>query len=234
MVRTVDELVSHVSMAMTLLPGDVILTGTPGRRRPARDRRRGQRDDRAGRHPHQPGGGPWLTRAASSPVRVRVAPSPTGDPHVGTAYMSLFNLAFAAPAGRPVHPADRGHRPGALRRRQRAAGLRHAALAGPRLGRGPGQGRPLRAVPAVRAVGDLPGARRPAARRRPRLPLLVLDRAARRDARGAAEGQAAHRLRPALCVGKTREERAALPGFSESPVVRMLVPGRRRRWSSTT
>jgi glutamyl-tRNA synthetase len=27
-------------------------------------------------------------------VRVRVAPSPTGDPHVGTAYMSLFNLAF--------------------------------------------------------------------------------------------------------------------------------------------
>ena len=29
MVRTVDELVSHISMAMTLLPGDVILTGTP-------------------------------------------------------------------------------------------------------------------------------------------------------------------------------------------------------------
>ena len=29
MVRTVDELVSHISMARTLLPGDVILTGTP-------------------------------------------------------------------------------------------------------------------------------------------------------------------------------------------------------------
>ncbi|MDP1835586.1 MAG: glutamate--tRNA ligase [Chlamydiales bacterium] len=28
-------------------------------------------------------------------VRVRIAPSPTGDPHVGTAYMALFNLAFA-------------------------------------------------------------------------------------------------------------------------------------------
>jgi glutamyl-tRNA synthetase len=27
-----------------------------------------------------------------------------------------------------------------------------------------------------------------------------------------------------LCVGKTREERAQLPGFTESPVVRMLVP----------
>jgi 2-keto-4-pentenoate hydratase/2-oxohepta-3-ene-1,7-dioic acid hydratase in catechol pathway len=29
MVRSIDELVSHISMAMTLLPGDVILTGTP-------------------------------------------------------------------------------------------------------------------------------------------------------------------------------------------------------------
>jgi glutamyl-tRNA synthetase len=27
-----------------------------------------------------------------------------------------------------------------------------------------------------------------------------------------------------LCYGKTREERAALPGFSEAPVVRMLIP----------
>ncbi|MBX9923080.1 MAG: glutamate--tRNA ligase [Rhabdochlamydiaceae bacterium] len=28
-------------------------------------------------------------------VRVRIAPSPTGDPHVGTAYMALFNFIFA-------------------------------------------------------------------------------------------------------------------------------------------
>ena len=28
-------------------------------------------------------------------VRTRIAPSPTGAPHVGTAYMALFNLAFA-------------------------------------------------------------------------------------------------------------------------------------------
>lgn len=28
-------------------------------------------------------------------VRVRIAPSPTGDPHVGSAYMALFNLVFA-------------------------------------------------------------------------------------------------------------------------------------------
>jgi glutamyl-tRNA synthetase len=29
------------------------------------------------------------------PVRLRIAPSPTGDPHVGTAYIALFDMAFA-------------------------------------------------------------------------------------------------------------------------------------------
>jgi len=29
------------------------------------------------------------------PPRVRIAPSPTGDPHVGTAYIALFNFVFA-------------------------------------------------------------------------------------------------------------------------------------------
>lgn len=33
------------------------------------------------------------------PVRVRVAPSPTGDPHVGTAYQALFNHVFARQHG---------------------------------------------------------------------------------------------------------------------------------------
>jgi len=32
-------------------------------------------------------------------VRVRIAPSPTGDPHVGTAYIALFNYAFARQQG---------------------------------------------------------------------------------------------------------------------------------------
>ncbi|HWP86184.1 MAG TPA: glutamate--tRNA ligase family protein, partial [Terriglobia bacterium] len=32
-------------------------------------------------------------------VRTRVAPSPTGDPHVGTAYMALFNYCFAKKSG---------------------------------------------------------------------------------------------------------------------------------------
>ena len=32
-------------------------------------------------------------------VRTRIAPSPTGDPHVGTAYVALFNMAFARSQG---------------------------------------------------------------------------------------------------------------------------------------
>jgi glutamyl-tRNA synthetase len=32
-------------------------------------------------------------------VRVRIAPSPTGDPHVGTAYIALFNYVFAKKMG---------------------------------------------------------------------------------------------------------------------------------------
>ena len=36
---------------------------------------------------------------ANRPVRVRIAPSPTGDPHVGTAYIALFNYVFARKHG---------------------------------------------------------------------------------------------------------------------------------------
>src|SRR5207237_9999331 len=35
----------------------------------------------------------------TAPVRVRIAPSPTGDPHVGTAYIALFNKALAKKTG---------------------------------------------------------------------------------------------------------------------------------------
>lgn len=34
-----------------------------------------------------------------SQIRVRIAPSPTGDPHVGTGYVALFNYAFAKKNG---------------------------------------------------------------------------------------------------------------------------------------
>ena len=37
--------------------------------------------------------------ADSRPTRVRIAPSPTGDPHVGTAYIGLLNFLFARQRG---------------------------------------------------------------------------------------------------------------------------------------
>jgi glutamyl-tRNA synthetase len=37
--------------------------------------------------------------ASPRPVRTRVAPSPTGDPHVGTAYIALINYCFARKHG---------------------------------------------------------------------------------------------------------------------------------------
>src|SRR5208283_1178850 len=35
----------------------------------------------------------------SAPIRVRIAPSPTGDPHVGTAYIGLLNFVYARQRG---------------------------------------------------------------------------------------------------------------------------------------
>ncbi|MBN2369814.1 MAG: glutamate--tRNA ligase [Vicinamibacteria bacterium] len=35
----------------------------------------------------------------TKPIRTRIAPSPTGDPHVGTAYVALFNYALARKHG---------------------------------------------------------------------------------------------------------------------------------------
>ena len=40
-----------------------------------------------------------MTSSGDREVRVRVAPSPTGDPHVGTAYVALFNYALARRSG---------------------------------------------------------------------------------------------------------------------------------------
>ena len=36
-----------------------------------------------------------LETSAARPTRVRIAPSPTGDPHVGTAYIGLLNYIYA-------------------------------------------------------------------------------------------------------------------------------------------
>src|SRR6202161_1691341 len=39
------------------------------------------------------------TSTPEAPIRVRIAPSPTGDPHVGTAYIGLINYLYARQRG---------------------------------------------------------------------------------------------------------------------------------------
>jgi glutamyl-tRNA synthetase len=46
-----------------------------------------------------PSGEPGPALPRTRPVRTRVAPSPTGDPHVGTAYVALVNFIFAKQNG---------------------------------------------------------------------------------------------------------------------------------------
>ena len=40
-----------------------------------------------------------MTESSAAPIRVRIAPSPTGDPHVGTAYIGLINFIYARQRG---------------------------------------------------------------------------------------------------------------------------------------
>ena len=40
-----------------------------------------------------------MNESATRPARVRIAPSPTGDPHVGTGYIALFDYVFARHTG---------------------------------------------------------------------------------------------------------------------------------------
>jgi glutamyl-tRNA synthetase len=157
------------------------------------------------------------------PVRVRVAPSPTGDPHVGTAYMSLFNLAFARQQGGQfilrIEDTDRA-RYVADSEAQIFETLHWLGLD---WDEGPDKGGPF-------------------------APYRQSERSAHYDihaARLLEEGHAYYcwcttdrlaEMRTAqqkaklptgydrLCVGKTREERSLLPGFSDKPVVRMLIP----------
>ena len=129
-------------------------------------------------------------------MRVRFAPSPTGALHIGGARTALYNWLTLATQGDggDAAAAHRGHRPRALHARERRADPRRAALAGARLGRGPGPPDAARRAATPRSSQQLlderprlpldrDGRRRQglqgAARRRPRLP---------RDRRGRGRG----------------------------------------------
>jgi glutamyl-tRNA synthetase len=156
-------------------------------------------------------------------VRLRVAPSPTGDPHVGTAYMSLFNLAFVRHAGGQfilrVEDTDRA-RFQADSEQQVYDTLRWLGLTwdeGPDIG---GPHAPYRQSERLETYGPVAQA------------LLDSGNAYHcwcTSARLTEMREAQQKAKRApgydrLCLGKTREERSALPGFQETPVVRMLIP----------
>ena len=155
--------------------------------------------------------------------RLRVAPSPTGDPHVGTAYMSLFNLAFARQNdGRfvlRIEDTDRAR----FREDSEQQVFDTLHWLGLTWDEGPDVGGPYAPYRQSERLDTY----------RPYVEKLL------------AQGDAYHcyctpeRLQEMrerqqklkqptgydrLCLGKSREERAGLGGFSETPVVRMLIP----------
>ena len=160
---------------------------------------------------------------ALGPVRVRVAPSPTGDPHVGTAYMSLFNLAFVRQQGGQfvlrVEDTDRA-RFQADSEQQVYDTLRWLGLT---WDEGPDRGGPFAPYRQSERLDTY----------RPHVERLLADGHAYlcwcTSARltEMREEQQKRKLPTGydrLCVGKTAAQRAELPGYQEQPVVRMLVP----------
>ena len=159
-----------------------------------------------------------------TPARLRVAPSPTGDPHVGTAYMSLFNKAYAEATGGAfvlrIEDTDRV-RYVADSEQQIFDTLRWVGLP---WNEGPDVGGPYAPYRQSERLDTY----------RPFVEKLLASGHAyycwcstERLAGLRAEQQASKASVTGydrLCLGKTREERAVLPGFSEAPVVRMLIP----------
>jgi glutamyl-tRNA synthetase len=156
-------------------------------------------------------------------VRLRVAPSPTGDPHVGTAYVSLFDLAFVKQEGGQfvlrIEDTDRA------RYREDSEQQIYDTLhwLGLEWDEGPDKGGPYAPYRQSERLQTY----------RPHVDKLLADGRAyhcwctpERLAQMRAEQQKAKQPTgyDRLCHGKTREERAQLPGFSETPVVRMLIP----------
>ncbi len=156
-------------------------------------------------------------------VRLRVAPSPTGDPHVGTAYMSLFNLAFVRQQGGRfllrIEDTDR------VRFREDSEKQVFDTLRwlGLTWDEGPDVGGPCEPYRQSERLDTY----------RPYVDRLLADGKAYRcwcstERLAEMREEQQRRKQPTgydrLCVGKSEDERRALPGFSEAPVVRMLVP----------
>ena len=164
-----------------------------------------------------------MSKHKLGPVRLRVAPSPTGDPHVGTAYMSLFNLAYARQQGGQfllrIEDTDRA-RFRADSEKQVFDTLRWLGLTwdeGPDIGGPVGPYRQSERLETYRPYVEK---------------LLKKGHAYRcwcsaERLSAMREEQQKSKLPTGydrLCFGKSEQERRELPGFTDKPVVRMLIP----------
>ena len=166
---------------------------------------------------------PSPSTSPAGPVRLRVAPSPTGDPHVGTAYVSLFDLAFVRRHGGRfvlrIEDTDRA-RYVADSEQQIFSTLHWLGLD---WDEGPDVGGPFAPYRQSERLATY----------RPYVDKLIAEGHAYycwcTPERLTQMRERQQKLRrptgyDRLCYGKTRDERAELPGFSEIPVVRMLIP----------
>jgi glutamyl-tRNA synthetase len=164
-----------------------------------------------------------MTEKPTTAPRLRVAPSPTGDPHVGTAYMSLFNLAFARQQGGSfvlrIEDTDRAR----FREDSEQQVFETLHWLGLQWDEGPDVGGPYAPYRQSERLETY----------RPYVERLLADGRAYHcwcsTERLAQMRDMQQKLKQPtgydrLCHGKTREERAELPGFNETPVVRMFIP----------
>jgi glutamyl-tRNA synthetase len=157
------------------------------------------------------------------PVRVRIAPSPTGDPHIGTGYVAVFNAAMARQRGGKfvlrIEDTDRGRyvadSEGQIEDTLHWLGLDWDE--------GPDQGGPHA---PYRQSERLP-LYEAAAHRLFELGLAYHCWCTPERLEAMRAEQTRNKLPTGydrLCLGKTREERALLPGFAEQSVLRIQVP----------
>ena len=160
----------------------------------------------------------------TTPARTRVAPSPTGDPHVGTAYQAIFDVACARQTGGHfvlrIEDTDQARLvPGSEQQIYDTLawlGLDpdESPVAGGSFGPYRQSERLDTYAPVVQQLIDAGHAYHCWCTPE-RLADLRAQQAAAKTPNSGYDR---------LCYGLTRDERAKLPGFSETPVVRMLIP----------
>ena len=155
-------------------------------------------------------------------VRVRIAPSPTGDPHVGTAYIALFNVIFARHHGGKfmlrIEDTDRTRSRPEYEKKflRRSAGWASSGMKGPIR-------RSIWPLPAVRADGNLPRLLPAAAGPREGVQVFCDVRRALRNAGNGLEDGSTRRLRPQIPQSRP-EEVAEREKAGQPYVIRFKVP----------